>query len=123
MIKAALYDHSNSIQTAAHEVISSWVQQQWNRQVAYTVLHTGLKEANMHQLATEVQQWVEGTAEKPSAALSKGMCFLFEPLHFQILFPVQNYVRKHYPTCIINMACFSNFSQEIVVNFSLFYKM
>ena len=71
-IKAVLYDHSNSIQTAAHDIISSRVEQQLNRQEAYTTLCTGLKEARMHQLATEVQQWVEGTVDEPSVTLNKG---------------------------------------------------
>ena len=76
-IKAVLYDHSNSIQTAAHDVISSWEQLQSNRREAYTTLHEGLKEAKMHQRATEVQQWVEGTVDKPSLALNKGNLNLF----------------------------------------------
>ena len=75
MIKAALYDHSNSIQAAAHKVISSWVQQQSNRQDAYSALHTGLKEVKMHQLAGELQLWVEGTVEQPSASLERGIIF------------------------------------------------
>ena len=74
-IKAALFDHSNNIQAASYDVINSWVQLQSNRHIAYTTLREGLKEAQMHQLATEVQQWVEGTIEKPVATLSKGLCF------------------------------------------------
>ena len=74
-IKAALYDHTDSIQAAAHDVINSWEQLQSNRQEAYTTLLEGLKEAQMHQLATEVQQWVEGAIEKPAVALNKGLCF------------------------------------------------
>ena len=75
MVKAALYDHSNSIQAAAHKVISSWVQRQSNRQEAYSALHTGLKEVEMHQLAGELQLWVEGTVKQPSASLDRGMRF------------------------------------------------
>ena len=74
-IKTALYDHSDSIQAAAHDVISYWVKQQPNRQVAYITMIERLKEVQMHQLATEVQQWVEGTIEKPAVTLNKGMCF------------------------------------------------
>ena len=74
-IKSALYDHSNSIQAAAYDVISSWVQLQSSRQEAYTTLREGLKEAKMHQLATEVQQWIEGTVDKASVTLNKGLCF------------------------------------------------
>ena len=72
-IKAALYDHSNSIQAATHDVISSWVQKQSSRQEAYTTLLTGLKEAELHQLAGELQELVEGMVEQPSATLDRGM--------------------------------------------------
>ena len=73
MIKAALYDHSNSIQAATHKVISSWVQQQSNRQKAYIVLHTGLKDAKMHQIAGDLQLWVEGTLDQTPASLDRGV--------------------------------------------------
>ena len=71
-IKSALFDHQNSIQAASHKVISFWSQQQPNRQDAYIALHTGLKEAKMHQLAAELKLWVEGTVEKTSTAMKEG---------------------------------------------------
>ena len=69
-IQSTLFDHKDSIQAATHNVIRSWSQQQPNRQKAYIVLHTRLKEAKMHQLAAELKLWVEGTLE--SATLQEG---------------------------------------------------
>ena len=74
-IRAALYDHKKSIQAATQDVIHSWLLQQSNRQEAYTALHTGLKEAKMHQLAGELQLWVKGTVVKPSAGMLYGKRF------------------------------------------------
>ena len=55
-----------------HGVISSWVQKQPHRQEAYTTLRTGLKKAELHQLAGELQLWVAGTVDKSSANLNEG---------------------------------------------------
>ena len=63
-IQSALFDHKDSIQAAAHDVIRHWSQQHLNSVDAYTALHTGLEEAQMHQLAGELQQWVQGTMNK-----------------------------------------------------------
>ena len=71
-IRSALYDHRDSILAATLDVISSWVQQQTNRKEAYKALHTGLKEAKMHQLAGELQLWVEATVGKSSTPMKEG---------------------------------------------------
>ena len=58
-IKSAMYDHKDSIQSATHELLSTWLKQQPNRQEAYVNLKAGLKRAQMNQLANELQCWVE----------------------------------------------------------------
>ena len=72
-IKAALYDHPNSIQTATHDILSVWLKQQPTRQEAYTTLYRGLKEAQMHQLATILQKWVHELLDETSPKVKEGM--------------------------------------------------
>ena len=71
-IQSALYDHKDSIQAASYEVIRHWSQQHANRHEAYATLLTGLKKAQMYQLAGEVQMWVEGKKEESSTSLREG---------------------------------------------------
>ena len=59
-IKAAMYDHSDSIQAATHEVLSKWLKKQPTRQEAYMNLLEGLKRAQMNQLASTLRRWVGG---------------------------------------------------------------
>ena len=59
-IKAAMYNHSDSIQAATHELLSKWLKQQPSRQEAYMNLLEGLKRAQMNQLASNLRIWVEG---------------------------------------------------------------
>ena len=60
-IKAAMYDHSDSIQAATRELLSKWLKQQPSRQEAYMNLLEGLKRAQMKELASNLRIWVEGT--------------------------------------------------------------
>ena len=69
VIKTAVYD-KKEIQSAAYDVLSTWLKQQNNRREAYTTLHAGLKRAEMNQLAFLLKQWVEGTAAETSQALT-----------------------------------------------------
>ena len=62
-IKAAMFDHRDSIQAATHKLLSKWLNQQPNRREAYINLHTGLKKAQMNQLASDLKMWIEGPAE------------------------------------------------------------
>ena len=59
-IKAAIYDHSDSIEAATHELLSKWLKQQPSRPEAYMNLLEGLKRAQMNQLASNLRIWVEG---------------------------------------------------------------
>ena len=71
-VQSILFDHKDSIQAAAYDMIRFWSQLQPNKHEAYIALHTGLKEANMNQLAGELQLWVEGSVENTSAASTDG---------------------------------------------------
>ena len=62
-IKSAMYDHSDSIQAATHELLSTWLKRQTDRHEAYVNLLTGLKTAQMNQLAALLRTWVEGITE------------------------------------------------------------
>ena len=57
-IKASLFNHKGSIQAAAHDVLSTWFMGQNSGQEAYVNLLTGLKRAEMSELAAELQYWV-----------------------------------------------------------------
>ena len=74
-IKASLFNHKGSIQAAAHDVLSTWFMGQNSGQEAYVNLLTGLKRAEMSELAAELQYWVEGIevdlANLESAAVSQ----------------------------------------------------
>ena len=63
-INAALYDHSNSIQKATHDLLSTWMKRQISRQEAYTNLYSDLRKGEMKQLAGLLKQWVEGVREE-----------------------------------------------------------
>ena len=62
-INAALYDHSNSIQAATHELLSTWLRRQISRQEAYTNLYSDLRKGEMKQLAGLVKRMVEGLVD------------------------------------------------------------
>ena len=59
VVKSAVYN-CKRIQSAAHEVLSTWLKQQTNRHEAYTNLITSLQESEMNQLAAQLQTWAEG---------------------------------------------------------------
>ena len=63
-IKAVIYDHSDSIQAATHELLSKWLSQQPSRQEAYIHLQSGLKRAKMNQLAGDLKMKMEISAEE-----------------------------------------------------------
>ena len=63
-IKAAMFDHRDSIQAATHKLLSKWLNQQPNRREAYMVLQAGLKRAKMNQLASNLRVWVEKPEER-----------------------------------------------------------
>ena len=60
-IKAAMFDHKDSMQAATHALLSKWRKQQSSGQKAYMNLQTGLKRAEMNQLASNLRIWVEGS--------------------------------------------------------------
>ena len=64
-IKAAMYHQSDSIQAATRELLFKWLAQQPSRQEAYMNLQTGLKRAQMNQLAAELQSWIQGVSPEP----------------------------------------------------------
>ena len=61
-IQSTIHD-KDSINDAAHHVISTWVGQQNNRSEAYLNLISGLQKCRMNQLASELKQWVEGAVD------------------------------------------------------------
>ena len=64
-IKAAMFDHKDSIQTATHALLSKWLKEQLSRQEAYLSLLEGLKNAQINQLASNLRIWVEGPGVIP----------------------------------------------------------
>ena len=66
IIKSALYNHSQSIQSAAHDVLSTWLkQQQGDRHTAYTTLRTALQKCDdLKSMAAELEIWVMGTVQE-----------------------------------------------------------
>ncbi len=52
------------IQEAAYEVLSEWRERQRTGQEAYTALHARLEEANMTELAAEMEKWVSEPVKK-----------------------------------------------------------
>ena len=71
-VQSTLFDHKDSIQAAAYDMIRFWSQQQPNKQEAYTTLREGLKKAKMYQLASQLQLWVAETVGGTSATLQEG---------------------------------------------------
>ena len=61
-IQSAVHNHRDSIQEAAYTVLTSWANQQETKTEAYLNIIAALKQCKMNQLATELRQWVEGTA-------------------------------------------------------------
>ena len=59
-IKTAMYDHSDSIQAATYELLSTWLKKQTDRREAYKNMCAGLKRAEMNQLAANLRTWVGG---------------------------------------------------------------
>ena len=78
-IKAAMYDYSDSIQAATHKLLSKWLKQQPTRQQAYINLQTGLKRAQMNQLAAQLRKWVEGIDEQPQISGERKLLQLLQP--------------------------------------------
>ena len=62
-IKRAMYDHSISIQSATHKLLSKFMERQTNRHQAYINLYSALKEGQMEQLAGLVKRMVEGLVD------------------------------------------------------------
>ena len=78
-IKAAMYDHSNSIHAATRELLSKWLKQQPTRQEAYINLQTGLKRAQMNQLAAQLRKWVEGIDDPSQVSGERKLLQLLQP--------------------------------------------
>ena len=68
-IKAAMYDHSDSIQEATHELLSKWLNRQTNRKEAYVNLYSALRKGGMEQQASQLKQWVEGVEDESKEQL------------------------------------------------------
>ena len=61
VIKAALYN-KRDIQPAVYEVLSSWLKRYENREEAFGLLETALKECNMKSLADELLGWTANSS-------------------------------------------------------------
>ena len=71
-IKSALYDHRDSINSAAYEVLSSWQLQHENRNDAHNILLSSLTQHNMMYLIGAIQEaGGEITANLPTSTKSK----------------------------------------------------
>ena len=57
IIKSALFNHKQDIQSAVYDVLSSWVKQYESREEAFGHLQTALKRCNMKLLADELLGW------------------------------------------------------------------
>ena len=60
-IKSALYNHSDSINSAAYEVLSKWRVQYENRYEAYNILMSSLEQHNMMHFVGATQEPSEET--------------------------------------------------------------
>ena len=78
-IKAAMYDHSGSIQAATRKLLSKWLKQQLTRQKAYINLLTGLKRAQMNQIAAQLRKWVEGIDHPSQISGERKLLQLLQP--------------------------------------------
>ena len=58
-VDAAVTNHRNSIQSAVHDVLRTWMRRQNTRREAYDTLMKGLLENKWDNLATELQGWPE----------------------------------------------------------------
>ena len=56
-IEPIMHNRSNDIQSAAHEVIHTWLKQQKNRDEAFIKMLAALQECKMEMLATNLKQW------------------------------------------------------------------
>ena len=63
-IKSAFYDHRDSINSAAHEVLSEWRVRQENRYKAYNILMTSLAQHNMSYLLTQEEELADNYSAK-----------------------------------------------------------
>ena len=58
--KAAMYNHSGSIQAATHKLLRKWLQDRTDRHEAYKNIQVGLRRCKRTQLAVILKDWVEG---------------------------------------------------------------
>ena len=65
VIKTVLYN-KKEIQSATHEILSTWLKEQRNPREAYINLQTGLETAEMNQLAAVLEQSVKETEKRPT---------------------------------------------------------
>ena len=79
IIKAAMYDHSNSIQAATRKLLYKWLKQQPTGQEAYINLQMGLKRAQMNQLAAQLRKWVEGIDDPLQISGERKLLQLLQP--------------------------------------------
>ena len=63
-IKSALYDHRDSINSAAHKVLSEWRVRQENRYKAYNILMSSLAQHNMSYLLTQEEELADNYSAK-----------------------------------------------------------
>ena len=59
ILQAAMYD-KKEIQSAAHEILRTWLSEQTNRQEAYTTLCAALRRCEKKELCALLKQSVEG---------------------------------------------------------------
>ena len=62
-VDSAITDNRNSIQEAAHKVLSTWLVRQANKTEAYRSLVTSLRRSNMTLLGNQLVEWVQGHAQ------------------------------------------------------------
>ena len=62
-IEAPINNKPNDIQSAAHEILRTWLKRQTDGEEAYNNMVSALTECKMHQLLSQLQQWGEGKSE------------------------------------------------------------
>ena len=86
IIHAAMTDHPRHIQDAAYDVISEWVKQQENMEVAYKTLLQCLKRCQMNQLMAELRRLVEGTVDSDQTMKQSEYYSVYEGLFTRAVF-------------------------------------
>ena len=76
VIKTALYN-KRDIQSAVYEVLSSWLKRYENREEAFGLLETALKECDMKSLADELLGWTVNSGASSQTMLESAYTQVF----------------------------------------------